>query len=124
MRQLKFRAWSSITSKMMLWEDINRLGNLNKLIGLNHVSVQQFTGLKDKNGKEIYEGDIVSTVTDKLMVVTWSNRFASFCIHREGWAFQHWFGEACNPEDCEVMGNIYENAGLLNNSEKPAKAPF
>lgn len=59
MRDIKFRAWNKISQKMMLWEDINRFGNLNKLISLDHVVLMQFTGLKGKNGKEIYEGDIV-----------------------------------------------------------------
>lgn len=75
--------------------------------------LMQFTGLLDKNGKEIYEYDILMTETDKPMVITWSKKFASFCISREGWAFQHWFGEACDPSRCEVIGNIYENPELL-----------
>ena len=75
--------------------------------------VSEFTGLKDKKGKDIFEGDILMTETDKPMVVTWSNKFASFCLNRDGWAFQHWFGEACNPENCEVIGDIYSNPELI-----------
>jgi len=77
-------------------------------------SVGQFTGLKDKNAIEIYEGDILKTAYEKLMVVGWSVKFASFIIQREGWAFSHYFGEACNPEDCVIIGNIYQNPELLN----------
>jgi uncharacterized phage protein (TIGR01671 family) len=73
----------------------------------------QFTGLLDKNGKEIYEADIIKTTTDKLMAITWSERFASFCIERDGWAFQHWFGEAMEANECEIIGNIHESPELL-----------
>lgn len=77
-------------------------------------SVGQFTGLLDKNGKEIYEGDIINTVTGKPMVIGWSKRFASFTIERDGWAFKHFFGEAMESNDIEVIGNIFENPNLLN----------
>jgi uncharacterized phage protein (TIGR01671 family) len=75
--------------------------------------LMQFIGLEDKNGKEIYEGDIIKTETEKAMQVSWNKHFASFCLDRKGWMFTHYFGEAVDPTQIEIIGNIYENADLL-----------
>lgn len=73
----------------------------------------QFIGLLDKNKREIYKDDILKTETGKLMVVSWSDKFASFVLIREEWAFAHWFGESCNADECEIVGNIYQNPELI-----------
>jgi uncharacterized phage protein (TIGR01671 family) len=76
-------------------------------------TVGQFTGLTDKNGVKIFEGDIVKTETDKPMKVSWNTRFASYCLNRKGWAFSHFFGEACDPDQVEVIGNMHDNPELI-----------
>lgn len=141
-REIKFRAWD-IQEKKMISNGCIGAGSSCQMIviewngGLSlcnayglpdgsnptfdkpvteRFELMQFTGLKDKNEKEIYEGDILKTGTDKPMVVGWSKKFASFVLNRNGWAFSHWFGESCNPEDCEIIGNKYQNAELLQSA--------
>ena len=76
-------------------------------------TVGQFTGLKDCEGREIYEGDVVRHENCICLVVYNSTRFASFALRKDGWAFDHYFGEAFDASECQVIGNVYDNPELL-----------
>ena len=83
---------------------------------VDETTLGQFTGLHDAKGNPIYEGDIVQNVLYKdfiYKVVYDDNRFASFCMERNKDMFSHYFGEAMEAKDCEVIGNIHDNPELM-----------
>lgn len=106
-REIRFRIWDTVLKTMMPdfdnWIDFH---------------VMQFTGLTDKNGKEIYEGDIIlEGITRKIIL--WKD--GSFHIQVPGWKPNAdmptrpiWM-DTLSPEGIqfEVIGNIYENPDLL-----------
>ena len=108
MRDIKFRAWSTIRKpKMIEWKDLRGSPAVDIFEESEEWKVMQFTGLHDKNGKEIYEGDIVTTYGQNPDTII----FASGCFYLEN-AMQ--FYEATYwGDELEIIGNIYENPELL-----------
>ena len=154
MREIKFRAWDKVTKKIYPVSSLafTGNGNLDRVIIFNgrplesgesirvpdEVVLIQYTGLKDKNGKEIYEGDIVRLC---LAHYPWIYEekgekpplnHASICtIEVENltpyvveddddvWPLFWIFNEIkCGHASIEVIGNIYENPELLKEAEK------
>jgi len=113
MREIKFRAWDHIEMNIPTLGGFNDMNyEISNLI-FDCVILMQYTGLKDKNGKEIYEGDIVkmleSGVHEKwasIKIVEFDNKylgFSPFC----------YLNFINSNNIVEVIGNIYENKELL-----------
>ena len=81
------------------------------------VELMQSTGLKDKNGKEIFEGDIVKMAKDVYSEPTYyevvRHRGGAYRLESKQHGCELWLRHT----DCEVVGNIYENPELLEDKE-------
>lgn len=83
---------------------------------INPETLCQYTGLTDKNGRKIWENDIVKCKTANLRV-SWHTFKASWVVSKKGWMFNHFFGESMEPEDVEAIGNVFDNPELLEGKE-------
>ena len=131
-RIIKFRAWLSVSKKMFyvrkiqfekdkftndgyVWLDNSQNQSDDGQVDLSLVKLSQYTGLKDKNGKEIYEGDIVKDKDGLLFVVGWGEdtaQFSTYPLDKDNDDHRERFnGE--QSDDFEIIGNIYENKNLI-----------
>lgn len=124
MREIKFRAWftegkhktmsgqkCSLQEDRTLLEFLQAIEDVKEEHGYEYI-LMQFTGLKDKNGKEIYEGDIVRS-GEIVCEIIWDETWCAFRAKR-GLSLT----ERINCYVWEIIGNIHETPELLNPNER------
>ena len=117
MREIKFRAWGHLAEgdyRMFSPVAISHVGIPEYIEIICDHALMQYTGLKDKNGVEIYEGDVVvyADISGSGRPIVFEPRIIK------------WFKDSCNFNLCkggpdttlEVIGNIYENPELLEDT--------
>jgi uncharacterized phage protein (TIGR01671 family) len=125
-RIIKFRAWDKTNKRMMIFDNYWPCDEYQSLAwcineesktenegdycldwDAKNIEIMQYTGLLDKNGKEIYEGDIVknSNCEDRIYEVKWTNNFYS--------AGSGLVLTDTSKYGVEILGNIYGNPELL-----------
>jgi len=149
MREIKFKAWDVVGKKMyypgdwpqeestshLMWVDMEGIGMLFDgqfivcdecgnfaYLSPDRYIPMQYTGLKDKDGKEIFEGDLIQVSDIGIAEVIYGFHITS----KDSWWVEHgtmgftlkWVGtddhsELQSSKDLEIIGNIYENPELL-----------
>lgn len=124
MREIKFRAWHKgkkimgevlgidILHKEMFFsnEDVDCYEHTD----FKDIELMQYTGLKDKNNKEIYEGDIVKLRANHgIGVIKYSDEWGAFIVEYIKPRPLTVLGMNYYKEDIEILGNIYKNPELI-----------
>jgi uncharacterized phage protein (TIGR01671 family) len=119
-RVIEFRGWDKNSNEMLSMEDLLRFEVLSESCPLidvlsyggSSIELMQFTGLNDKNGVKIFEGDVVRfnlRGSDDLQPRY--GEIGAVHITKYGPAFGGWASEYCN--NIEILGNIHQNPELL-----------
>jgi len=120
MRDIKYRVWNPEFKEMYILSKKEYLGGTgiyDDSVGHDKSVWMQFTGLHDRNGREIYEGDIIEEYDDGLYhwVVKWDNEYACFYLHEQNIGEKFYLDDLVSVVNKgKVIGNIFQDGDLLD----------
>lgn len=128
MREIKFRSWDTYNKEMLEVQELDyadsyngqpmiRTTMYNDYFDTEDMILMQYTGLKDKNGVEIYEGDIVRILGGEYEqgFYEWEEKVCIKDFIYDGFNLMMTVNQIGN-EALEVIGNIYDNPELIENT--------
>lgn len=118
MDEIKFRSWDKKTNQIIKWQEIKRwnIGVAFSKKDLKDFPIMQYTGIKDRNGKEIYEGDILIHPSGQTAEVAWHTMYPALTLYEDSNTNKFDLRDIWEDEDSgsqfEIIGNIYQNPKL------------
>ena len=122
MREIKFRAWDKTLNKIHSWSIIENHFTSEELLDDDFFEAMQYTGLKDKNGTEIYDGDYIRYSMRTINGSIYTHVCRVFQHESGTWRIEGYHEDNHSYETkgtvyaahliCEVIGNVYENQEL------------
>lgn len=123
MREIKFRVWDKVRKKMLDVDFISESlfkpsGYEVEFVESDDFVIMQYIGLKDKNGKEVYEGDFVRCSRGCPHEVIWLKEYGGLMLGgMPAWYLSGLSEGYAWTDDEEIIGNIYENPELLGDAD-------
>ena len=132
MREIKFKVWDEETKRMYSQKDvIVCFDNIGEDVytkddiprALYDYKLMQYTGMKDADGKEVYEGDIIKIISENVItgwddvgIIVYDEEYGSYCLEGFDGAYMDEYWDVNNlviKADMYVIGNKYENKEIL-----------